>query len=165
MVPTWLLSVDGTHCRINENRKTPDKDLYSHKHHKPCLSYEIGIDLFESKIVWVSGPHKGGESDLQIFRKQGGLQSNIPDNKKAIGDLGYRNAPKVSIPNIYDSKPVNIFKRRARARHENLNSYLKNFEVLNQKFRHPVAKHKIAFEAVCVLVQYSLENGHPLYQV
>jgi DDE superfamily endonuclease len=79
---SWVLSVDGTHCRIQEPRTVPDKNWYSHKHHKPCVAYEIAVSLKESKIAWVSGPHQAGETDLVIFRKRDGLLSRIPDGFK-----------------------------------------------------------------------------------
>jgi hypothetical protein len=67
--------------------------------------------------------------------------------------------------NSLDSEPVKWFKKIARARHEDVNSRLKRFKILSEQFRHTAAKHKIAFEAVCILVQYSLENGHPLHSI
>lgn len=52
---------------------------------------------------------------------------------------------------------------RARARQESFNAKIKTFGVLAQNFRHSMEQHKICFEAVCVIVQYKLENGEPLY--
>ncbi len=161
------MSVDGTHCRIKDPRKDPDKNLYSHKHNKACLSYEVALDLFEPKIRWVSGPHKGGESDLIIFRKA--LKDKIPKNKKAIADSAYAaEHEKVAVRNKHDTEEVKEFKRRACARQEKLNGFLKSYGVLSDKFRHPnlMEQHQIAFEAVCVLVQYSLEvNDVTLFSV
>lgn len=122
------------------------------------MSYEVALDLFEPKIRWVSGPHKGGETDLVIFRKA--LKDKIPTNKKAIGDNIYAaEREKVATKNKYDSEEVKAFKRSALARQEKLNGFLKSFSVLTDKFRHPnlMEQHQIAFEAVCVIVQYSLE--------
>jgi DDE superfamily endonuclease len=146
-----------------ESHELPDKDWYSFKHHKSCVSYEIAIDLRLSKIVWVSGPHKGGETDLVIFRKPDGLLSKLPDNTKIIGDKGYIGENKVSINNEFDPLPVKHFKRIARARHEDINGRIKGFQVLCDRFHHPLPKHKIAFEAVCVIIQYTFENGRPLH--
>ena len=162
---SWLLTVDGTHCRIQEPRSVPHKNWYSHKHQKPCVAYEIAVHLFESKIVSISGPHQGGHSDLVIFRKEDGLKSKIPDHCTAIGDKGYIGDEKVSINNRYDSEAVKQFKKHARAGHEALNGRLKEFAILSKRFRHKIDKHKIAFEAVCVIVQYSMENGKPLFEV
>jgi DDE superfamily endonuclease len=164
-VALWLLSVDGTHCRIKEPRSVPDKDWYSHKHHKPCLAYELGVNLFESKLVWINGPFKAGETDLVIFRKPDGLRTKIPPNRMIIGDRGYVGEESISTPNGFDSEVVNQFKRRARARHEDFNGRIKTFAVLSERFRHSVDKHKAVFEAVCVVTQYSMENGHPLFEI
>jgi hypothetical protein len=49
--------------------------------------------------------------------------------------------------------------------HETFNSRLKNFHCLDDRFRHGIDKHKICFEAICVIVQYQLENGSPLFDV
>ena len=57
------------------------------------------------------------------------------------------------------------FKRRARARHETVNGRLKVFKILAERFRHGVEKHQTVLEAVCVLLQCELENGHPLFDV
>jgi hypothetical protein len=49
--------------------------------------------------------------------------------------------------------------------HETFNGRLKNFSVLAEKFSHGHEKHKCIFEAVCVITQYEIENGHPLFDV
>ena len=41
----------------------------------------------------------------------------------------------------------------------------KFFGVLHDCFRHGIEKHKICFEAVCVIVQYQLESGPGLFDV
>ena len=47
----------------------------------------------------------------------------------------------------------------------------KDFKVLRESFRHgtgtdnKLEKIKTSFEAVAVLVQYDIENGHPLFEV
>jgi DDE superfamily endonuclease len=165
-VASWILSVDGTHCRISEPRSQPDKRWYSHKYHKPGVAYELGVNLFENKLVWMNGPFKAGESDIVIFRKQDGLKTKLAPGQLAIGDKGYAGDVSVSIPNNdFDDPEINAFKRRARARHESFNARIKTFAVLSERFRHSVEKHKSVFEAVCVITQYSLENGSPLFDV
>ena len=74
----------------------------------------------------------------------------------------------LSIRNDLDSPELRKFKRRVRARHENFNARIKNFNVLNSAFRAKkdrFAKHKAAFEAVCVLVQFDMEFDSPLFSV
>ena len=108
---------------------------------------------------------------MKVFRKPGGLMSRIPDNCKAIGDKGYRGEPsKVSTKNKFNSDTkVKRFENQVRARQEAVNSRLKAFGVLNQVFRSKgdrrMEKHKSAFEACYVIVQYEMDNGSPLFKV
>jgi hypothetical protein len=103
--------------------------------------------------------------------KTSGLQAHlVAQGKQAIADSGYSGVRGggVSTPNRLDTAEVKEFKRRARARHENFNGRIKNFGILSQTFRHKinrVEKHQTAFEAVCVIVQYQLENGSPLFEI
>jgi hypothetical protein len=45
------------------------------------------------------------------------------------------------------------------------NSRLKFYDCLGGLFRHGVAKHKAAFEAVCVTLQYAMDLGEPIFDV
>lgn len=65
----------------------------------------------------------------------------------------------ISTHNEFDSKEFAYFKERVKARHETFNQRLKNFDCLSTKFRHGIDNHKEAFEAVCVIVMYEIENG------
>jgi DDE superfamily endonuclease len=161
----FFMSVDGTHCRINEPRKTPSAKWYSHKFKGPGLTYEIGVGLFESKIVWINGPFPAGESDLHVYQKMGGLKYNIPENKWVIADNGYQGEATISAPNPLDTDAVKLFKKRARARHETINSRVKNFAILEQRFRHAINKHHVVFEAVAVIIQYEMDNGYKLFDI
>jgi hypothetical protein len=98
-------------------------------------------------------------------RKEDGGKSKIPASKRVIGDTGYKGESQISIRNMYDSQMVKEFKRRSRAHHEAFNGRIKNFSVLDERFRHGVKKHKSCFEAVCVIVQYDMGNGHPMFNV
>jgi hypothetical protein len=66
---------------------------------------------------------------------------------------------KNAIPSKNDSTEVDIFKARARAHHETLNSRLKGFNAPTTKFRHFQSKnyvkddfgdHKKVFDSICV---------------
>jgi len=60
---------------------------------------------------------------------------------------------------------------RMKSMQETLFKRLKDFKVLRGPFRHgqgtkdKLEKIKLCFEACLVLVQYDIENGHPLFQV
>jgi DDE superfamily endonuclease len=151
----FQISVDGTHCRINEPGNNPSSEWYSHKFHKAAVNYEIGIDLHSSKVVWVNGPFPAGQSDLCVYRKENGLRTVIQEGKKVIADNGYQSKDEINLstPNPFDSNAVKQYKTRARARHESFNKRIKDFGILSERFRHGFNKHKIAFESVCVIVQ------------
>ena len=100
------------------------------------------------------------------------LKSKIPDGKRGVGDQGYRDkesTDKIATRNDFDSKPLKRFKERSKARHETFNARLKAFGILSQAFRstgkHRMPKHKAAFEACCVIGQYELDNGSPLFKL
>jgi hypothetical protein len=98
-------------------------------------------------------------------RKPDGLKSKIPAGKRVIGDEGYKGGLQISTRNAQDTRAVKILKNRAKARQDTFNKRIKIFKILDERFRHSVKKHKAAFEAVCVLVQYEMENGHSLFTI
>ena len=106
----------------------------------------------------------------KIFKEKG-LMEMIPPGRKALGDLGYVGFPdKCSTQNPeFDSRDLKQFRKRVAARQETFNSRLKNFGILEQAFRgrgdSRMEKHKSAFEACCVIGQYQMENGFPLFIV
>jgi DDE superfamily endonuclease len=165
----WIITVDGTHCWINEPTHpiwSQDTSYYSHKFNKAGLNYELGIALSTSRLVWMNGPFPAGTNDISIFSNKG-LEHKLQElQKKAIGDLGYSGHPgTISTPNAIDSYGVNLFKSRALKRHETFNGHTKVFECLNGRFRHSVQRFANCFEAVCVLCQYQIENDKPLFNI
>ena len=169
----FVLSVDGVHFRINEPRKVPSANWCSHKHRSAGLGYEVGISIWHNNVVWIAGPFQPATHDKTKYQEPDGLQSRIPDGKLVIGDRGYRGEDtegvrekrSLATRNTRDTAAVKEFKRRVRARHENFNARLKSFAILDSHFRHPRERHKTVFEAVCVICQYDMENGHPLFDV
>jgi hypothetical protein len=163
----YTVTIDGVHTRINEPKHpslSKNPKYYSHKFKEAALDYELAIAIFENKLVWIKGPRPAGEHDITVFRKK--LKSKIPRGKRAVGDNGYKGEKAIiSTPNRQDAPEVRKFKSRARLRHETFNSRIKNFKCLDVRFRHGIKKHKIVFEAVCVICQYQLENGSPLFDV
>jgi hypothetical protein len=171
-----IVSVDGVHCTISEPRQCPSSKWYSHKSHGPALAYEIAVAIQENRVVHVHGPFPAGVPDLTIFRSPGGLKAKIPDGKLATADRGYRGEAALRLPNERDTEVSRTFKKRAQARHETFNARLKSFKILSTRFRHSQNgrkgegvtchdNHKAVLEAVCVLLQYDMENGHPLFAV
>lgn len=163
----FLVSVDGVHCRVDEPqhpRYNKNPKYYSHKFGSSGLGYELCLSVYTQNLVWMNGPFRAGENDISVFRNKG-LSDMLPDDKRAIGDRGYRGDPRLSTPSSHDAKELRLFKSRARARHESFNGRIKNFKVMEEKFNKGLEKHKSCFEAICVIIQFQLEHGSPLFDV
>jgi hypothetical protein len=120
----------------------------------------------QNQLVWINGPFLASKHDITIFWKPGGLKTKIPPGKRTIGNSGYQGKPDhVAVRNSLDTEAVNKFKNRVRACHKTLNGRINFFNLLDTKNCHGHEKHKIAFKATSVIMQYNLENGHPLFAV
>jgi len=159
------VSDDGVHCRIGEPRKQPSTKWSSTKYgKKAALTYEIGIAIRHNQVVLVNGPYPAAVHDMTMFNSAGGVGPRLLPGQRAVADRAY-SGPQVCVRNEHDFPVVKTFKKSARARHETFNGRIKNFNILDQRFRHEVGKHKAVFEACCVIVQYDMETGRPLFRV
>lgn len=165
----WIITVDGTHCWIQEPTHpdwSQDRTFYSHKYNKAGINYELGVSIAYPRLVWMNGPFKAGKSDVSIFRDKGLKDLLRSIERKAIGDRGYNgHHHECSTFNAHDCRGVRKFKSRALKRHENFNNMTKRFDCLSGRFRHGVKQFATCFEAVCVICQYQLEDDMPLYDV
>lgn len=113
------------------------------------------------QLKWVKGPTTppGEFPNISVFRQE--LKNKIPPGRKVIADDGYKGEPeRISLRNEFDPREIAEFKERVMARHETFNQRLKNFNCLSQRFRHGIERHKVSFEAVCVIVMmYEMEYG------
>ncbi|CAJ1937341.1 unnamed protein product [Cylindrotheca closterium] len=167
-----LLTVDGVDFRTWEkstNDSNMDPKAMSHKYKHGALKYEIGIDAYEAKIVWVSGPKRGAMGDREIFAEDGGLREKVPEGKVVVCDRVYTdkktagNNAKLALPSLADPGPLFEFKSKLRARQESLNGRLKDFRILDATYHHDPKNHVFVLEAVAVLVQYAMDHGHPIF--
>lgn len=168
-----VISVDGTDCAIWEPKhsKLPqDKKFYSKKKNRAGVKYLVAISIYDAQCVFIDGPFPAGSfNNIKAFRNK--LKSMIRPGKKVVVDGGFppnRKSEKelnmLVLPRQgYGGKEVRNFKGRVRSRHETFNSRLKFYSCLSGLFRHGELKHKHAFEAVCVTVQYEMDNGAPIF--
>ena len=73
----FILSIDGTHCPIEEPRPWSRK-WSSHKLGKKAgVAYEVALRIQKDELAWVHGPFPAGDNDIEIFRNKlkGKLQS------------------------------------------------------------------------------------------
>ena len=181
---TYWISVDTVNFRTQEFRLDPSADWYDFKSNSSGLKYEFACALRRPEIVWVNGPKPCGlSSDSTMFRggkkddEEGDLDTTalyhmLPEGKKAIGDSGYEGMPeKVTITRDGQSKDLKQFLGRAKNRQESLHTRLKSFNCLYHRFCHgkstqnKMELHKMCVEAVCVIVQYDMENGSPIFDL
>ena len=180
----YWISVDTVSFRTQEFRLDPSADWYDFKSNSSGLKYEFACALRRPEIVWVNGPKPCGlAADSTMFRggkkddDEGDLDTTalyhmLPKGKKAIGDSGYEGMPeKVTITRDGQSKDLKQFLGRAKNRQESLHTRLKSFNCLYHRFRHgkstqnKMELHKMCVEAVCVIVQYDMENGSPIFDL
>jgi len=171
----FIVTVDGAHCQIEEptlDDFSENQKYFSHKFHGPALDYELAISVYTQDLVWINGPFPAGCHDLKVFRQ--GLKQKMLDTRAArgvehrgIADKGYRGEQGLlSIPSSCDPERVRDFKGRALSRHETFNGRMKNFDCLDERFRHhDLLKHKHCFYAVAVICQLQLDCGYTLFEV
>jgi hypothetical protein len=140
--PQYIISVDGVHFRIYKPRTNPSTSWMSYKFQSAGLAYEIGLLLTSNDIVWINRPFKASVGDLTIFKDRG-LADMIGPIKRPFVYLsagpGYKE--KLAIQNQQDSIEIREFKKRACARHENLNARMKMLRSCRRCFRHDHSKH------------------------
>jgi hypothetical protein len=56
---TYLMTVDGVHFTIREQRQDPGPKWYDHKSHSAGVGYKICVAIRRSSIVWINGPFPG----------------------------------------------------------------------------------------------------------
>ena len=154
------VSIDGTDCEINEPSPW-DSKWYSHKFHGAGLRYEIGVCIVTGHIVWVGGGDPAGTPDITIARE--GILNLLDDDETLIADGGYKGEEKIWCKG--HCKFLSRMESVVRARHETVNTRLKFFAVLKQKFRHDLHLHPMCFHAVANLVQLDIAHESPLFQI
>ena len=89
------------------------------------------------------------------------------EGKREISDSAYQSLKEwMTVHRDGHSKDMTNFINRVRARHESFYNRLKTFGILTN-FRgswNKKEQHKMFFEGCAVLVQYDMENGHPLME-
>lgn len=80
-----MISVDGTHCPIQEPTKghkySKNPRYYSHKFNSAGLAYEVAVFIFTNNIVWINGPFPAGLGDDTIFAEKGLKDKNAGRQK------------------------------------------------------------------------------------
>lgn len=159
---TFMLSIDGTHCPIEEPRPFSTENSSHKMGGAPAANYELGLLIHQPKLVWLHGPTRPGKHhDITVFRKKlkEEMEQQVP-GRKAVGDRGYRGEPElISTRNEFDPEDLAEFKDRVLARHETFNAKVKVFKSMSTPWRHAGIPHRHGFRAVCLVVCVQLKTG------
>ena len=157
----FLMTIDGTCCPIEEPRPFSTHNSCYKIGGKAGVNYELGISIIEQKVIWCFGPTQpGAYNDLSVYRLALKQEMQRMPDRRIIADGIYNDEEDViSQKDELDPRELQEFKDRALSRHEKFNGLLKNFNILNSKFRHGRDNHVVAFEAVAYLCQIQLDNG------
>ena len=83
-----------------------------------------------------------------------------------MADLGYEG--EEDLPCLLSSLDKGLeheHKIRAHCRHKSFNCKMKKYQSMDGVWRHGKDKHRMAFYAICVTLQYQMENGSPLFDM
>lgn len=161
-----LVSVDGSDFRACLSNW---RGFYSHKFKSGGLRYEIAVCIQTGWIVWINGPYPAGQwPDITIFRHR--LKTQLLENEVVEADRGYRGDGSTVCPddcNTFDEWKI---KFNVRARHETVNKRMKDFKVLESRFRHKVSRydmhrHELCFTAVAIITQLHISSFEPLFPI
>jgi uncharacterized sporulation protein YeaH/YhbH (DUF444 family) len=64
-----------------------------------------------------------------------------------------------------DSAELKKFKEAARARQDNINERINEFDLIDMRWRYHHTDHHRGFEALVVMVQYDMETTRPLFTI
>ena len=166
------VTVDGVDMRIEEPPKKDfstdlpyDKKWYSHKFHGPGLRYELAVAIQTGDIVHINGPFPCGKyPDINIFRM--GLKQKLEKaGEKAVADRGYQGEFRCRTPDDWVTLSNKNAMKTARARHEAINKWIKNFRAMSQVFRHDYKIHKEFFAVAVVVTQVEIAIHGPPWNV
>jgi hypothetical protein len=164
-ISTCLMSLDGIDCIVNEPWPFDEK-WFSQKFNGPGVKYEVGVCIATGHIVWINGLFVASKNDATIFKER--LANLLADDEGVEVDAGYKGHAKFKTPTVAMSSVYRKQKSQVRSRHENVNSRLKIFNVLNIPFWHTnprnkmLEKHGCCFDAVAVVTQMKFDAGDSL---
>lgn len=170
-----LLSVDGTHARTNEPRDDEmrrNPKNFSFKNNFAGLNYQIALHIFKDKIAYVNTGDPASVHDMTAMRDE--FIGLLPDGARVVADAGYTGKTEAekrlfAVANPFDTDVTKTFKKRAKSRQETINKRIKDYKCMKETWSDGIGRHRIAFTACLVLVQYAIEDtsstGEPIFAI
>ena len=163
-----MVDYDGVDCRTTKQGRSL-KAFYSHKFKSSGVRYGVASSISKGDIVHIDGPHAPGDwNDLMCFRVH--LKPRLEHGERVEADDGYigEDPGAVIAPGgLRYNKTEAMEKARAciRYRHETINSRLKQFAILSERFHHDIEKHGDVFRACAVMTQLSFEYDKAPFEI
>jgi hypothetical protein len=170
-------STDGVHASTYKRRMNPSAKWYSHKKNGPGVGYAFTLFTEVDRCVHISGWHHPSTHDLTTFFRGGNgpianqdhtdLYFSLLAGTKAIADSAYAGEPsnKVMVARTGHTPELVDFIRRVKARQESYHLRLESFRAFKDVFHHKLDRHLLVVRAIAILVQYDMENDHPLMKI
>ncbi len=164
---TVNMTLDGLECLIQRPLDNAiQRQYYSGKIRKHSIKYEIGIQLISGKIVWIAGGIPGSVHDLEMVRSCG-LIPLLLSGEMVLSDRGYIGENCFMHPfkpaKIEEEIQFNSVIGSIRETVEHTIGRLKIFQFTQQKWRHNIELHPIAFKVICHTLNIELEL-HPVHK-
>ena len=158
----YVENVNSMTCERRKPYFSRDTEQYYHKSNVCGINYELGMNIFQDTIIWTNGPFKyGSNNDRGKLMEHGLMDKPKEIDNKSLSEKIYNGHPnEIKAFNAFDCDSVKKIKARAQMRHDKFNERMKEFRMMQVKFRSPdYGKIAATFEAIAVLVQYILEHG------
>lgn len=169
----YIVSIDGVDFaawEVKHPELSKDTKYCSHKYSRCAFRYLIAISIYDSSIVGIYGPYRGGYSEIEIFRAH--VKNKVKEGKFVVADRGNKDKTAsetdkaiLALPNPVDNRDLKKFKARILARHETTNGRIKQYESMCGHWKHGMLKHDIALRAVAANVQWKMNHGSELFPV
>jgi hypothetical protein len=159
------LIVDGTHIRISPHLASGDwtnDRFFSFKLKAVGLAYQVVFEPWGQRVVHIFGPCPASAHDSRVWFYSG-VRSLLPPGIWVMGDGGYRGCDGLTYPwdraeagTSVTMREHNRLIRAVRWQVEAFFCRIKKFAAM-RSWRHEIGTHRLAFVAVCSVVQTVLQ--------
>jgi hypothetical protein len=130
------------------------------KHHE--IKYEVGVDVRDGTIVWLSGGFPGSMHDLTIARTSG-IIDKLDEGEFILADKAYLGdqhflTPLKGTPSTLQGQLFNYIISHLRIIVEHTFSKIKVFKCLTAKWRHDLCLHKVVFFVLSNVINFELKT-------
>ncbi len=159
MFPNTFVAVDATVFRLPRpsKKKRPLwwKALYQGKSKFHGLKYTVAVRISDGLPVFCCGPEVASVHDKKML-DWSSFEATMDDDEYALGDKGYRGAPKIHrpffTPRSDDEKQWNTLVESHRVVVENYFAFLKKFNIFASPFRYALTSHRQFFNVISGIV-------------